>query len=281
MSPRRFSSPPDQAVLKTVRRIWVSIGAQIREERLRRRWSIRDLAAAAEVSPAAAYQLEAGESASLQMAARLTTALGLRLEVDLVDPKKRGGRLDRQLDVIHSLMGEVEAARLRPYGFPVGLDEPYQHYQFSGRADVVAWDLAARALLHLENRTRFPDFQEMAGSFNAKRAYLGRAIAERAGVRRWASETHVLVALWSSEVLHALRLRPESFRSLCPDPSDAFAAWWSGAAPAAAGSVSTLVVLDPLATSRQRLLIGLDDALSTARPRHRDYADAVQKLKKV
>jgi hypothetical protein len=39
----------------------------------------------------------------------------------------------------------------------------------------------------IENRTRFPDFGETAGAFNAKRAYLGAALAERVGISRWAS----------------------------------------------------------------------------------------------
>jgi hypothetical protein len=173
-------------------------------------------------------------------------------------------------------MGEFEAARLRLRGFPVGIDEPYQHYQFAGRADVTAWDAARRALLHVENRTRFPDFQEMAGSYNAKRAYLGAALAERAGVGRWASETHVIAALWSSEVLHALRIRTESFRSVCPDPPDRFAAWLAGEPPRA-GVSSSLVIIDPLASGRQRVFVGLDEAL-IARPRFRGYADIARLL---
>ncbi|HXG25970.1 MAG TPA: hypothetical protein VNL94_03845 [Candidatus Binatia bacterium] len=116
----------------------------------------------------------------------------------------------------------------------------------------MAWDVERRALLHLENRTRFPDFQDMAGVFNAKRAYLGAALAERVGVRRWASETHVMVGLWSSEVLHAIRLREQSFRSLCPDGAEAFAAWWNAGRDDRPGHATTLTVLDPGASGRER-----------------------------
>ena len=157
------------------------------------------------------------------------------------------------------------------------MDEPYQHFQYAGRADLIAWDLEAAALLHIENRTRFPDLQEVAGSFNAKKAYLGDALAKRLGIRYWRSQTHVVAGLWSAEVLHALRQRAESFRSICPDAPSAFEAWWAGRPPAS-GKTSTLVVLDPLASGRQRLLIGLDEALAGARPRHRGYADAATKL---
>ena len=160
--------------------------------------------------------------------------------------------------------------------FSVGIDEPYQHYQFAGRADMVAWDLGRAALLHIENRTRFPDFQDMAGSYNAKRAYLGAALARRLGIRLWQSEVHVLAALWSAEVLHALRLRRESFRSLCPDSADAFRAWWNGD-PAGGRVSSALVVFDPMATSRQRSFVGLEEAMMV-RPRHRGYADVARLL---
>ncbi|MEP7158833.1 MAG: hypothetical protein ABI797_05360, partial [Chloroflexota bacterium] len=155
-------------------------------------------------------------------------------------------------------------------------DEPYQHYQFAGRADVVAWDLETLALLHIENRTRFPDFQDMAGSFNAKRAYLGRVLAERLGIGGWRSETHVIAALWSSEVVHALRLRTESFLAICPQPPEAFAAWWSGHPPAT-GKSSCLVVMDPLASGRQRAFANLDEAVR-ARPLHRGYVDVARLL---
>ena len=71
-------------------------------------------------------------------------------------------------------------------------------------------------------------------------------LAERFAIQRWQSETHVIVALWSAEVLHALRSRSETFRALCPDEPVGFAGWWRGQAPAH-GTRRELVVLDPLA----------------------------------
>jgi transcriptional regulator with XRE-family HTH domain len=276
MSPRSFASPASPAVSAALGRFWSALGSQLREARTTRRWTVETLARRAGVSVQVVYLMEAGRAVSAEAAVRLVTALGLRLEMELIDPRRRD-RPQRTTDWVHSAMGEFEARRLRELGRPVGIDEPYQHYQFAGRADVVSWDLDARALLHIENRTRFPDFGEMAaGAFTAKRAYLGAALAERVGTSRWASETHVIAALWSSEVLHAIRLRPESFRSLCPDGNAAFAAWWSGQPPPR-GTISTLVVLDPLAAGRQRTFVGLDEAL-TVRPRHRGYADAASRL---
>jgi hypothetical protein len=226
------------------------------------------------------HRVEAGFAASTQTAQQIAAALGRRAELQLIDPRRRDARPSLSEDPVHSAMAEFEAARLRGVGHGVGLDEPYQHYQFAGRADVVAWDLPARALLHIENRTRFPDFQDMAGTYNAKKAYLGQALGERLGVGRWQSETHVIAALWSAEVLHALRLRTESFRALCPDDATAFHDWWSGRTPEP-GKTSTLIVVDPLASGRRRTFIGLGGALAPSlRPRFRGYSDAAARLAK-
>jgi transcriptional regulator with XRE-family HTH domain len=206
MSPRKFAAPATDAVTTASRRMWLALGISVRESRLAKRWSVQKLAETAGVSPVVVYRVEAGSSASTEAAVRIAHALGLRLSFELTDPRRRTEtRRDLSSDPVHSAMGEFQAGHFRGLGIPTGIDEPYQHYQFAGRADVVAWDLAAKAFLHIENRTRFPDFQEMAGSFNAKRAYLAEAIRGRLGVGRWNSQTHIIAALWTSEVLHALR----------------------------------------------------------------------------
>jgi transcriptional regulator with XRE-family HTH domain len=258
MSPSPHRSPSPAAV-QALARVSVAAGDLVRGERQRRSLTMRELAQHAGVSAAVIAHIEAGHPASLETYARLSTALGLRLELALVDPRRRSGP-SREADLVHAAMGEAEARRLRAHGFDVGLDVPYQHYQFAGRADVLAWDLERRALLHVENRTRFPNLQEAFGSYNAKRAYLAADVAERIGLGGgWRSETHVIVALWSAEVLHSLRLRTASFEAVCPDPADAFAAWWSGEPPAQ-GQTSCLVVLDPHPggpAARRRRFIGL------------------------
>lgn len=254
-------------------------GSRIRAERDRRGWSLATLALRAGVSRSAAQTAESGKHASLEMIVALSAALGLSVELDLVDRKRRDRLTSlRSEDPVHAAMGELEARRLRGFGFPVAIDEPYQHYQFSGRADLAAWSVEDRALLHLENRTQFPNVQESLGSFNAKRAYLASELAARLGLRPFVSETHVMVCLWSSEVLHALRIHPETFRATCPDPADRFAAWWGGVHPAQ-GRSTALIVLDPLAEGRQRQWVDLETAISITRPRVRGYADAALRLR--
>ncbi|MEA2621114.1 MAG: helix-turn-helix protein, partial [Chloroflexota bacterium] len=269
---REVSSLRDRASQRT-EQLLVVAGAGIRAERVRRGWTLRDLGRIAGVSPPAVHGAENGHG-SLEMIVGLGAALGLSLEMELVDRRRRERvQAVRQEDPVHAAMGELEAGHLRRLGFSVAIDEPYQHYQFAGRADLLAWSVEDAALLHLENRTAFPNIQDAMGSFGAKRAYLAHAIAVRLGVRHFRSETHVMVCLWSSDVLHALRLRHETFRSACPDPAVGFASWWGGTPPPS-GRSSSLVVLDPFAAGRQRQWIDLETALAGARPRMAGYAEA-------
>lgn len=279
MSPRRVRTTTDPAATAELLRAAGGFGDDVRETRRGRGWTVAQLADRAGVSRHLVYRIESGRPASSDACARVAVALGRRLDFGLVDPRRRAGeRASRDLaaDLVHSAMGEFEARHLRALGFSVGIDEPYQHYQFAGRADVLAWDVERRALLHIENRTRFPDLQEMAGSYNAKRAYLAASIGERVGISRWAAETHVIAGLWSAEVLHTLRLRPETFRSICPEDGSAFRLWWSGEPPGS-GSTSSLIVLDPVASGRERPFVTLPGALHV-RPRHGGYADLARSL---
>jgi len=230
------------------------------------------------------HGIEAGVVASLESCARVATALGLRPSLALEagrhgssgSARARGGAED----FVHAAMGEVEARALATPERRIAIDEPYQHYQFAGRADLLAWD--RENLLHIENRTRFPNLQEAAGAYNAKRLYLARALADRVdlGPRGWRSVTHVMACLWSAEVLHVLRLRRASFAALCPDPADGLAAWLRGDDPPE-GVTSSLVVLDPLVPfGSRRRTIALVAAHPRLEPRYRGYADAAEMLRR-
>jgi transcriptional regulator with XRE-family HTH domain len=276
MSPSRARLDAQPAAARSVARLALAIGTRIRDERTNRRWTVRALAERAHLSAAAVYAVELGRPASVDTYVRLCDALGLALQMELLD-RRRAARPSTNADAVHAAMGELEVRRLSELGFKIGVDEPYQHYQFAGRADVVAWDVTARSLLHIENRTRYPNIQEAAGAWNAKRTYLPAALATRLGVRGgWTSVTHVMAALWSAEVLHVMRLREVTFQALCPDPIDAFAEWWSGTPPKR-GVTTTMVVLDPAAAGRQRQYCSMADALR-AKPRYRGYRDAADRL---
>lgn len=278
-SPRRRDEiEPVDAVNGHVDRLATRMGVAINDERRRRRMTIRTLATKAAVSSGTIHKIENGARASVEMYVRVARALDRTFECQLVDPKARPDATREDADLVHAAMGELEVAALRSHGTQTGLDEPWQHYHFAGRADVLGWDTARGALMRIENRTRFPDVQDSIGRFKNEQRYLATALWRPLGFERLpGTQLHVMVGLWSAEVLRVLRQRPETFRSTFPDPPDAFFAWMAGALPTSGGS--TFVLLDPLATGKQRRFIGLEDALGGARPRVRGYADAAARLR--
>ena len=275
MAPSHPAGDRTEVVEIAVRRLAVESGSSIHAARIGRRWSLRRLAAAAAMSPSAVQRIEAGGSGSLEAYASLGAALGLRADLVFVDGKSQQSG-HAQADAVHAAMGEIEVARLSAFGFATGVDEPYQHFQFAGRADVLAWSIASRALLHIENRTRFPNVQEAAGAWNAKRQYLPGRLAERLGTR-WKSITHAMVGLWTRELLEEVRRHRATFQSICPDDGTAFDAWWHGKPPAQ-GVSATFVLLDPVASTRRQ--VGQLDGALADRARHRGYAEVAMKLRR-
>ena len=282
MCPNSFATDPAPKSQALARAIAVTLGQDVRLERLRRQWRLEDLARRAGMSVAAIHSIESGEVSSIGGYARIAVAFGWDPAFSLRTPRLTATQ--RDADPVHAALGEIEASHFRRPDREVRLDEPYQHYQFSGRADGLVVDPMGPDLLHIENKTGFPDTQGFLGTWNAKRAYLADELAERFGLvdRRWRSVSHVVVALWSAEVLHSLRLRTETFRTACPDPETAFAAWWSGTPPPP-GVTSSLVVFDPLEglRSSRRRWITLDVAVDRSTdPRYRGYAAALESLKR-
>jgi transcriptional regulator with XRE-family HTH domain len=242
--------------------------------------SIRALAELAGLGTSTVHAVESGRPASIETYSRLAGALRLKAELTMIDPRRRNPAGARSEDPVHAAMGEVEAAHFRGLGFEIAMDEPFQHFQFAGRADVAAWSRERAALLHIENRTRFPNLQDAFGAFNAKRAYLGRELAERAGIPAWRSETHVMLALWSAEAMHQIRLHRASFAAVCPEDATDFESWWQGRPPST-GRHSALLLFDPIAgTRRDRARWVGGKEIAIVRPRYRDYAAAVECIKR-
>jgi len=257
--------------------IFGALGTQVRAGRVRRRWTTERLSLEADVSRSLVHLVERGDQTSLETYARLGAALGLHLDVSLEDPRTKV-RPGHAQDPVHAAIVEVLAARYGVQSRHVGADEPFQHYQFAGRADVTAIDPVGPDLLHHEVKTAIPNVGELAGAWNVKRQYLAGALADRHSIRGgFRSVTHVLTVAWTAECLRVVRLREATVRSLGPDAPDAFARWRDGARPAAAGTTSTVVVFDPVERLRAPAWSSLDD-LGTLRPRHRGYAELLQQL---
>jgi transcriptional regulator with XRE-family HTH domain len=280
MSPFRTVQPATPAVLARVTAICAALGAQVRAARVRRRWTTERLALETGISRSLVYLVERGDPTTIETYARFAAALGLRLEVCLVDPRTKA-RPGRAEDPVHAAIVEALAARYAVQGRLVGADEPFQHFQFAGRADLTAVDQVGADLIHHEVKTAIPNVGELAGAWNVKRQYLAQALSERHAFRGgFRSVAHVLTIAWTADCLHALRLRGATIRSLGPDAPDAFARWWDGARPVAAGTTSTVVVFDPVGRLRAPAWAPLDD-LGTLRPRHRGYADLLRELRNI
>ena len=249
------------------------LGVALRAGRNARGWTLQAVADAAGLSPAAVARLESGGAGGLATYLRLADVLGLRLTWEL---QSLAATLEAE-DAVHAAMAEVQARRFGTASRQVLIDEPYQHFRFAGRGDLVVVDRARSALHHSENKTRIVNVGELSGSFNAKCRWLGGDVAERSGVRRFTSESHTLVLLWSEEVLAVARMLGRTLRALGPHGTGAFGAWWDGIPPV--GVHRGIVVLDPIDRgTAQPQWIGLDEALET-RSRYRGYADASQELR--
>lgn len=274
--------PATPAASAAVARMTHGAGIELRGARIRRRWTLREIADRAGVAVASAHAAESGLPVSLETYARLAIALGQRpvLSFEARSTPGANDRVRSGQDLVHAAMGEAEARQLGQHGYSIALDEPYQHFQFAGRADLLAWDLDARTFLHIENKSRLPDLQDLAGSYNAKRAYLASVMAERLGLgpAGWRTVTHALVVLWSSEVLHVLRMRQASFAALCPSPLDPFSAWWNGSS-LKPGVTSSLVIFDPAPdlSPRRPRFVGAD-RVSIVERRYAGYAAAAAAL---
>jgi len=276
MSPARGRKDADPKVALERIQLATRLGDAIRLARRRRRWTLLQLGHAAGLSRAAVGYVEQGRAASVDSYLRLAAALGLEATFAL-QPRHRKDRLPDE-DPVHAAIVEMLARHTRPLGHEVRIDEPYQHFQFAGRGDLVAIDHERASMLHIEVRTRLPNLGETAGSFNAKCQWLAAGLAPRVGLPRFRSETHILVLLWSSEVLHTLRLRADTLRALGPAGGSPFAGWWDGAG-SLDGHHRGLIVLDPIDRgARIRRWIDLDAALK-ARPRYQGYADALEALR--
>jgi transcriptional regulator with XRE-family HTH domain len=278
MSPQPTVRPAAPAVLARVDVVAASLGAQVCAARKRRRWSTQQVADRAGVSRALVYRVERGDQSTLETYVRLGAVLGLSLEAALEDPRTTA-RPHRAEDPVHAAIVEMLAARHAGPGRLATADEPFQHYQFAGRADLAVIDPTGPDLLHHEVKTAIPNVGELAGSWNVKRQYLARVLAERHGIRGgFRSVTHVLTIAWTADCLRVLRLHAATFRTLGPDDPIGFTAWWEGGVPASPGSAASVVLLDPIQRPRAVPWIGIK-ALASVRPRHAGYAEALTALR--
>ena len=155
-------------------------GTAVRTVRQRRGWRQADLAAKAGTSQATISRIERGHpgSQSLDTLRRVGAALDMRVE--LVG-RWRGGDLDRLLNARHSRLHEVvaeEFARRVP-AWRLAPEVSFSIYGERGVIDLLAWNLAHRALLVIELKTDIADVNELIGTFDRKVRLAWRVAEER------------------------------------------------------------------------------------------------------
>ena len=85
---------------------------ELHDERIRRGWTLGQVARRARTTDSTVQRLEAGARGSLEAYARLATALGLAPSFTL-RPRRASQNTSVTSDPVHAAMGEAEASHLR------------------------------------------------------------------------------------------------------------------------------------------------------------------------
>jgi hypothetical protein len=115
-------------------------------------------------------------------------ALEVRLDVQ---PRWRGGELERLLDEGHAALQAGWKERLERWGWDARAEVSYNRYGERGRIDLLAWHPSLRILLVVEIKTDVVDAQALLGSLDAK-VRLSPFVARGLG---WRNPTTVLPVL--------------------------------------------------------------------------------------
>lgn len=153
------------------------VGASFRAARIRRLLRQEDLGISAKVSRGSISRVERGhlDTLSLRTLRAIAATLDIRLEMQ---PRWRGGDLDRMLNQRHSALHE-SVAQAFGRDFPAWALAPEVSFSIWGERgliDLLAWHPGARALVVIELKTEIADANELVGTVDRKRR-LARQIA--------------------------------------------------------------------------------------------------------
>jgi len=174
----------------------VRLGRTLRSLRRRRRWTQRQLGAAAGVSQSQVSLVERGhvEAVSVRTIRRLFTALDARYEGMVT---WRGGALDRLLDERHAGLVGAAASRLSQRGWSVEVEVTFSEFGERGSIDLLAWHAPTRSLAIVEVKTEIASVEETLRRHDVKLRLAPKPAAERFG---WQAVNvgRILVVLESS-----------------------------------------------------------------------------------
>lgn len=155
-------------------------GTAFRTVRQRRGWRQGDLAARAGVSQVTISRIERGHLASQSVDALRRVGAALDIRVDVI-ARWRAGDLDRLLNARHSRFHDLVAKEFsrRFPGWDLAPEVSFSIFGERGIIDLVAWNLAHRALLIIELKTDIADVNELIGTFDRKVRLAWRIAEER------------------------------------------------------------------------------------------------------
>jgi Helix-turn-helix. len=200
------------------------VGASFRAARIRLRLRQEDLAVKAKVSRGSVSRVERGhlDTLSLRTLRAIAAELDIRIEVQ---PRWRGGDLDRMLNQRHSALHE-SVALVFHRDFPAWTLAPEVSFSIWGERgviDLLAWHPGARALLVIELKTEIADANELVGTVDRKRR-LARQIARERDL------DPVTVSVWiivspSRTNRRRIAAHPGMFRAAFPADGRSIKAW--------------------------------------------------------
>lgn len=200
------------------------VGASLRAARVRRRLRQEDVALSAKVSRGSVSRAERGhlDTLSLRTLRAMAAELDIRLEVQ---PRWRGGDLDRMLNQRHSALQESVAQAFHR-DFPAWTLAPEVSFSIWGERgliDLFAWHPGARALLEIELKTDIADANELVGTVDRKRR-LGRQIARQRDLDAATVSVWVIVS-GSRTNRRRIAAHAEMFRTAFPADGRSLKGW--------------------------------------------------------
>jgi transcriptional regulator with XRE-family HTH domain len=200
----------------------LAIGRVFRRLRQRRNWRQEDVAARARISDSLYSELERGQLGGVSLG-RLRRVAAV-LEVDLyLEPRWRGGALDRLLSGRHAAMTEAVAVRLVATGWEVRPEVSFNAFGERGIVDLVGWHAATRTVLLVEIKTELTDINGLLGVADRRRR-LAALIARSCGWEPIAVGEWIVVAEGRTNRRRAAEHRT-MLRSGFPADGRSIAAW--------------------------------------------------------
>ena len=155
------------------------LGASVRAVRRRRGWRQADVARRAEVSRSLISLIERGhlDLISLRTLRRVAAVLDVRLDLQ---PRWRGGELDRLLNAGHSALHESVARYFVTLpGWAIEPEVSFSIYGERGVIDILAWHAQTKSLVVIELKTAIVDVQALLGDVDRKRRLAARIARDR------------------------------------------------------------------------------------------------------